>query len=148
MGGSFESFTVVWRVFQFSCLCRLRKKKTTGTTPNDFIGTELKKVKIIIATNNNLFLLYISSCVFFLKFTCFRSQLTGIFFFEKKQVYYCLQVQCNLLDIRRPSFNNIFNSKTLLIHFWPVFLFHTPWKHQKTFGFSGDFKVVWNGNFS
>ena len=31
-------------------------------------------------------------------------------------------------------------SKTTLTHFWPMFSFYTPWKHQKNLRFSGAFR--------
>ena len=33
------------------------------------------------------------------------------------------------------SLSTILHNQTKLTHFWPMLLFYTPWKHQKTFGF-------------
>ena len=39
-------------------------------------------------------------------------------------------------------------SITQLTHFWSMFPFYTPWKHRKTYGFSGVFRGYKTGTFA
>ena len=49
-----------------------------------------------------------------------------------------------LLDV---VISNVIIAQDLLTHFQPVFHFYTPWKHQKTGGFSDVFRGYRNRTF-
>ena len=67
--------------------------------------------------------------------------------FEKLSQFFDRAV--NRLDIKHPEsylntatifYNQVDSENPRLIHYNPVLLFYTPWKHQKTFRFSDVFR--------